>query len=232
VLTAIQPTDENFGARRAIDIVEALTNLLDERPETSAQALDDLMEAANHQNSIYPVTPAVATYITALLPDPRTEIIGPYSQHGQVTSLRAALLDWLGSLADDTGDESLAAARRHGFGIGISPQETELRAMRPAYFRVVTAFFDDPDAEVRHAAVVTALLLLDTPQEHRRHEAELARPVAELLVTSTDWRQRARALDTLDAWGQDTTALRQAEPSRLATPWERGDLPDPWRSSP
>ncbi|MEV0406900.1 hypothetical protein [Actinoallomurus sp. NPDC050550] len=195
-----------------IDVADALTKLFDENADVRARALRDLKEAANHQNTIYPATPSVALYIAAVLPDDRTEATGRYGEDDRIRPLRAALIDWLRVLAYDVDDSSVAAAQRHGFG--VYPAQAELRALRPTLFHAVMAFVDDSDVDVRHTAITTALVLLDTPQEHARHRAELAKPVADLLATSTNWYHRAQALDALDAWGEDTVTLRQTEPPR------------------
>jgi hypothetical protein len=204
--------DYAFGPED-IDVSDALVKLFDERADVRARALGDLTEAANHQNTIYPATPSVALYIAAVLSDDRTELTGRYGRDDRIRSLRAALIGWLRALAHDVSDSTVAAGQRHG--AGIYPAQAELRALRPTLFKAVMAFVDDPDVDVRHSAIATALVLLDTPQEQARHRAELATPVHELLATSTDGYYRARALDALDAWGEDTVSLRRAE---LRTP--------------
>lgn len=163
----------------------------------------------HHQNTIYRATTRVALYLAALLSDARAGVLDVEKRRGQPQSLRAVLLDWLGDMADDVSEESLAAARRIGFG--IYAEQAELRAARPTIFRFVAGFTTAPEPEVRHAAVTAALLLLDTHEERRGHQAEYEPLVEEILATSVNRYHRARALDSLDAWGRDTAILRRAE---------------------
>ncbi|MBR7827577.1 hypothetical protein KDK95_14760 [Actinospica sp. MGRD01-02] len=192
------------------DLASTLTLLLHDDAATRANALHDLQSAVHHQNTIYPSTTPVALYIAALLFDPRTDGVGVYGRNDVPRTLRAALLDWLGELADDVGEQSAAIAQR--FGYATTAEETALRALRPTLLNAATAFADSQDSDVRHAAVTTTLLLLDTIEERRRHETAYAQLVEEILATSSNRYHRARALDSLDAWGHDTTMLRRTEP--------------------
>lgn len=190
-------------------VAEALEKLLDNDPAVGTRALRDLREAANHQNTLYAVTTSVARYVAAVLPDPRTEAIGDYRRGRPPGPLRAALLDWLGDMADDASDAAVAGARSLGFE--MSAAQAEFRAARPALFAAVSQYVDDGDDRVRHAAVVAALLLLDSIEERERHRVEFAPRLAELLKTSGVGFHRERALDSLDIWGEDTGDLWRAE---------------------
>lgn len=192
-----------------IKLADALTKILADDIAIRSRALADLQEAVHHQNTIYPATTRVALYLAALLSDPRAGALDVEKPRSQPRSLRAVLLDWLGEMADDVGDESLAAARR--FGFGIYAEQAEFRAARPTLFRAVAAFTSAPEPEVRHAAVTTALLLLDTHGERRGHRTGYEPLVEEILATSVNRYHRARALDSLDAWDWDTAILRRAE---------------------
>lgn len=44
------------------------------------------------------------------------------------------LLDWLGDMADDIGDEVAAIALKHGFRMDAQPEIVALRAARPVIF--------------------------------------------------------------------------------------------------
>lgn len=197
------------GLAGQVDLAQALTKLLADDKATRARALSDIQQAAHHQNTIYPATTAVALYIAALLSDPRTEAVGAFGHGEHPRQLRAALLDWLGDMAYDVGEDSSAAARRLGFE--TRTEELELRSVRPKLLAAATPFTRAPDADVRHAAVTTVLLLLETAEERRCHQTEYTPLVEEILTTSSSRYHRARAIDSLDAWGQDTTMLRRED---------------------
>lgn len=192
-----------------IVVADALEKLLDGDLAVRARALLDLHEAANHQNTIYGVTTSVASYVAAVLPDPRTETVGHYRWNTPAEPLRAALLDWLGEMADDASDAAVAGARSVGFD--MSPEEAEFRAARPALFAAVSQYVDDGDNNVRHAALVAALLLLDSVDERERHRAEFTPRLVELVLTSDIGYRRERALDSLDIWGEDTEDIWRDE---------------------
>jgi hypothetical protein len=212
-----------------IDLADALGALLAHDSAARSRALRDLQQAVHHQNTIYPATTPVALHIAALLPDPRTESVVGCERGEQPRQLRAALLDWLGEMAYDVGEESIAAGQR--FGIGITPEQAELRAARPALLTATEPFINAADADVRHAAITTVLLLLDAPAERELHRAKYADLVDEVLATSSNPYHRARALDSLDAWGRDTTTLRRAEPTRVvdtANAWPQWNAEPPF----
>lgn len=108
-----------------IVVADELVRLLDDDPEVRVKALNALSEAANHQNTIYEVTPSVARYLAALLVDQRTEAMGLFRRNKPLVSLRVALVDWLGYMANDASDEAAAGAAR--FGFGVSPAMAEFR---------------------------------------------------------------------------------------------------------
>jgi hypothetical protein len=188
-----------------IVVADALEKLLNDDIAVKARALSDLHEAAHHQNTIYGVTTSVAVYVAAVLPDPRTETVGHYRRNRPTEPLRAALLDWLGEMADDASDVAVAGARSVGFD--MSPEQAEFRAARPALFAAVSQYVDDADVHVRHAALVAALLLLDSVEERERHRAEFTPRLMELVLTSDVSYRRERALDSLDIWEEHTEDL-------------------------
>lgn len=193
------------------DLANTLALLLHDNPATRTKALRDLQSAVHHANTISPSTTPVALYIAALLSDPRTEEIDVIDRHTCPRPMRAALLDWLGEMASDVGEESITALRRVGFP--ITAEEAALRAARPTLVLATTAFTGDHDADIRHAAVTATLLLLDTREECRSYQTEYAPLVEDILATSSNRFHRARALDSLDAWGHDTRRLRRVEPA-------------------
>lgn len=91
----------------AEDTPEHLTALLNPDQHVRSQALDHLHYAVHHQTTLYTATIPAALYVAGILPDSRTawpvDLPGP---------MRAALLGWLGSVADQADDE--AAGRKPG----------------------------------------------------------------------------------------------------------------------
>lgn len=192
-----------------IVVANELVDLLDDDPAVRVKALGALREAGNHQNTIYQVTPPLAQYVAALLADQRTEAVASYRRNKPPVSLRVALLDWLGFIANDASDEVVAGAAR--FGFGTSPAMEEFRSMRPSLFDVVEKFAGHPDEATRCAAVTACLLLLDNVEERGRHRERFAPLVAEILDSSVDGYYRDRAIESLEAWGEPTEGLRRDE---------------------
>lgn len=203
----------------AADLPAGLALFLDGSLTVRTEAIGRWLEVVNHQNSIYQATTPVARYVAALLADPRTaelkvvEVIGGRPAH---PPLRAVLIDWLGSIADDASDTVVANMQRLGFD--EYPEMEELRSARPVLLRAVEAFLNDADPAVRHAAITAALLLLDTSEQRDRCRGKYEPLVRDVLATSAVGYYRDRALNVLDTWGQDTAALRAAEPQRPYSP--------------
>jgi hypothetical protein len=143
----------------AVDVPGALCRLLDEDLAVRADALDHLERFLHNQNTIYPATVPTALYLAAILPDPRTAALGVHRRDDWPRPQRAALIDWLGEIADDVRDDAVAIRRRHGFA--DYPPIHELRAHRDTISRAVAAFLDDPEPATRDAAVITSVLLTD-----------------------------------------------------------------------
>ncbi|MFE0461927.1 hypothetical protein ACFW1A_22035 [Kitasatospora sp. NPDC058965] len=184
----------------------ALAALLDPDPTVQQRALDHDLEPLRHQNSIYPPAVYAAQYIAAILPDPRTATVGTYQlyQRHQRTQrprpLRAALLDWLGFLAYDANDWNADFDRLHGY---LHPERDAVRAMRPLLFGAVSPFLRDPEAEVRQAALVTAVPLAEDPRLTHHHPALSACACDLLDSPMTDRYYHARALEGLAVWNPE-----------------------------
>jgi hypothetical protein len=198
------------------DLAETLAELLAQSLTARSSALRALLQAVHHQNTIYSSTTPVAVYAAALLLDPRTENIEVNDRGKPSQPLQAALLDWLGELAYDVCDDSLAAAHRRGFT--TTTEEAELRAARPMILHAAIACTRAPDPAVRHAAVIATLRLLDIKQPTQQQQAEYSPLIQEVLAESTHRYHRAVALDTLDAWGWDTTAYQPVQPAITVPP--------------
>jgi hypothetical protein len=190
-----------------------LSRLLDPDPAVQIRAISEL-EPVCHQNSFYEATLPVALYVAAILAHPATSTVGPDRRTDPESGypVRAALLDWLGSLAYDADDECLAIGERHFSGDYLAdyPEMRAFRDHRPAFYRAVSPFLNDEDTAVRDAAIVAALPLIEHP-DLACHRDELVRRVQRLLADSTNRYNRSRCLDALLSWGFDTTELENAD---------------------
>ncbi|WP_404870914.1 hypothetical protein ACI1MP_37285 (plasmid) [Kitasatospora griseola] len=190
-----------YGA--GVKLPRVLVRLLDEDLAVSdaREALGGL-EPVRHQNSIYGATPATALFVAALLA--RRALCRP----GAADGVGALLLGWLADLALDFDDACVAVGDRHFDGRYLDgyPAMVAVRALRPVLHQAVAPFLDDPDAAVRDTALAAALALAEHPAlaPHRDDLAARARRL--LLAGDVRWR-RQQALDTLTAWGHDTTGL-------------------------
>ncbi|MFJ3329284.1 hypothetical protein ACIPMT_33140 [Streptomyces griseus] len=192
----------------------ALARLLDPDPGTRAVAVVDALEAVTHQNSIYEATVPVALYVAAILNHPATAMgnRSPDADRAPHRPTRAALLDWLSSTAYDADDENVAAGERH-CGKDFLDAYREMRAfrdLRPVFYSAVQPLLGNDDAEVRAAAVVAAIPLVEHP-DLVPHREELADQARDLLSASTDRYKRDRVFDALKTWGHDTSGLENAD---------------------
>ncbi|MER6701640.1 MULTISPECIES: hypothetical protein [Streptomyces] len=201
---AYGPADESPGL---------LLGLLADETTTQATALRHLGDPLHHQDSVYSATVPAALFVAAALMDPSTAAVlpNPIGRHEQV---RAVLLDWLESVASAVGNEAEATMARLGLHLERSPASMQVRALRPALFRAVSAFLHDPDTGVQEAAIAAAVSLLDDP-ELVQHRSVLTPLVRDVLSTSADRSYRFVAARGLHAWGQGVGPL----PAQDAGPW-------------
>jgi hypothetical protein len=195
-----------YGA--AQDTPLRLLQLLDEDPEVQAGALGQLDISVLHQDSLYSATAPAALFVAAALNDPST--LAPHENYStwddRPRPLRAALLEWLGRIADaaaygETTDED----------DGNDPGVTEaVRAVRALIYDAVLPHLLAPDPTVREAALSATAALLQSPELTGRVSGT-TQILRQLLAESTDRRERAATILTIGAWGEDTT-------SRLADP--------------
>jgi hypothetical protein len=185
---------------QAEDSPALLVGLLAEDPGAQARALRHLSDPIHHQNSVYSATVPAALFVAAALNDPSTAMALPAPGRAQ-KQVRAALLDWLGSVANEVGNEAEATMARLGLCLESDPVSVQIRALRPALFRAVSAFLHDPDAAVQEAAIAAAVSLLDAPELVEQRDV-LAPLVRDVLATSTDRAYRFVAGHGLSAWGR------------------------------
>ncbi|WP_030716340.1 hypothetical protein [Streptomyces sp. NRRL S-237] len=188
----------------------ALMRLTDPDPVVRESALRDALWAVTHQNSIYEATVPVALYVAAILDHPA--IATDRSRHDGETPRTGPtlvrLLDWLGDTAHDADDECVALGggdRVEDF-LDECPEMRAFRDARPAIFSAVRTLLGHDRADVRHAALLAAIPLIEHPLL-TACRAELADHAGGLLATSTDRRHRDRVFAGLRAWGHDTNSL-------------------------
>ncbi|WP_329133659.1 HEAT repeat domain-containing protein [Streptomyces sp. NBC_01476] len=193
----------------AEDTPSSLLRLLDDSPEVQAEALGALDMSVLHQGSLYSATPPAALFIAGILSDPRTtarhESFYPWDD--RTRALRAALLEFLGQVADaaaygETDGDDHARKVQDDADTDV----TACRAIRPALYAAVSAFIDDPDPDVREAAVGAAGALLKAPNLADQ-VPDAVRHFRRVLATRTDRRERAAAVLSISVCHQDTADL-------------------------
>jgi hypothetical protein len=189
-----------YGA--AQDTPLRLLQLLDEDPEVQAGALGQLDISVLHQDSLYSATAPAALFVAAALNDPRTLAHEDYSTwDDRPRPLRAALLEWLGRIADaaaygETTDED------DGDDPGVT---VAVRAVRGLIYDAVLPHLLAPDPTVREAALSATAALLQSPELTGRVSGT-TQILRQLLAESTDRSERAATILTIGAWGEDTTS--------------------------
>ncbi|MGW8487670.1 hypothetical protein [Streptomyces sp. NPDC055886] len=190
----------------AEDVPEILLDLVDADLRVRSKALSRLHHVVHHQNTLYTATAPAAVHVARILSDARTLETVEKEPHSFPGPMRAELMGWLDSVANAADDETAATMRRFGFPPEEYPPFVEICRTRPQLFHAVSAFLDDPDVDVRAAAISACIPLLDDPRliHHRNSLAPLLRDV---LATNPLWQYQERAVDALEKWGQDTTGL-------------------------
>ncbi|MFJ9748686.1 hypothetical protein [Streptomyces chartreusis] len=190
----------------ATNAPEMLAGLLDTSQAVRTRALHDVYGLLHHQNTIYPATVPTALYVAAILPDPRTTRSVDKDSQAFPGNIRAELLAWVDSVGTAVTDEADASGRRIGFPLDEDPPSVAVRAIRPLLFSAALDYVDDTDRYVREAAIAACIPLADDPRL-RRHRADLVPLVRQVLGSSQLWQHRERAIDALDAWGEDSSGL-------------------------
>ncbi|MFI2415792.1 hypothetical protein [Streptomyces sp. NPDC018947] len=199
-----------------------LAGLLADDPGTQARALRHLNDPLHHQNTIYSATVPAAVYVAAILGDPRTDTV-VVDCDGRALALRAALLDWVTSVAIEVDSEAEAHMAGVGFCLEEYPESVQIRALRPGLFQDVSAFLHAPDLAVREAAIAAAVSLLDAP-DLVQQRALVTPLVRDVLVSSDNRSYRFIARRGLKSWGEDTVLLPDEQDS---DPWAGGCNSEP-----
>ncbi|MGI5151471.1 hypothetical protein ACQEVC_34755 [Plantactinospora sp. CA-294935] len=198
-----------------------LAGLLTGDRDDARRALSHLWEELFHQGTIYEATPAAARFVAVALADPRVRAQpGPTREYGD-GPLRAALLLWLSQLG-----YAMGVQWREWFGDDAAGGENiggPLRPMRPRLYAVVTACLDDPDENVRDAALIAAVNLASAP-ELTPHRAALSARVRATIAADPHWCHTETAVLNLRYWGEHD--LLWTEPAELAYEPQQGTYDD------
>ncbi len=191
---------------RATDAPRTLVALLDPEQDVRTRALEDLHNVLHHQNTLYEATPPTALYVAAILPDTRTLRSVDKDHRAFPGCVRAELLLWIASVANEVTDAADAIGQQHGFPLDDYPPAVAIREIRPLLFSAASAYANDADRAVSEAALSACIPLLD---DHRllHHRAALVFVIRQVLGTSELWQHRERAIDALNAWGEDSSGL-------------------------
>ncbi|MFE4356865.1 hypothetical protein [Kitasatospora sp. NPDC056800] len=208
--TVIRETDWaslECGFTDPLRVPAGLRNVLHPDPAVRQEAQRNLRGAFDAEAcQALPATAPAATYLAALLADPRAaEALDFPDPDASDRSMRAVLLDALGHYFHSADDRTCAS-------LGHGPDESALRYLRPAVHRVVAPLLDHEDRAVRHACVFTAVSLVEHPRL-APHRAALAGHARRLLAESGRFDYRDAALEGLRDWGHDTSGLETDEDS-------------------
>ncbi|MET8291517.1 hypothetical protein ABZV80_41045 [Streptomyces sp. NPDC005132] len=199
----------------------ALAQLLDPDPQVRASAVEEVLGAVTHQNTIYEATVPVALFVAAVLNHPATAAGEGEQAEARPASYptRATLLDWLGRTACDA---CVAAGERSSVSTFLDevPDMRAFRELRPVLYRAVHQLLGDPHEEVRHAALVAAIPLAEHPHL-TAHRAELTSCARSLLSSSAQRYRRDRVLEAMKEWGHDISGLENADDVAVREHWAR-----------
>jgi hypothetical protein len=173
---------------------DELIGLLSEDPDAVGQVLATLDAAVLHQGTIYSATAPAALYVAGIIGDPRTltpcASALPWNERSR--PLRAALLEWLGNVAD-------SATWGEGGHERPDAAVAACRAIRLDLYQVVALFVEDADESVRTAATGAAGNLLCAPEL-----ADFRPAAADRLLTQARHRpphERANTALAVAQWG-------------------------------
>ncbi|MBV1947224.1 HEAT repeat domain-containing protein [Streptomyces sp. BV129] len=204
------------------DIPISLCSLVDEDPEVRSGALAALDMSVLHQGSLYTVTAPAALFVAAILDHPvgLAEHEGHFPwDDGPPRSLRAALLAWLGQVAESAayGEDPVRDRTdwqwepwhdegRHEHDPDELAALHACREIRPALYDAVEPFLSSPDTHVREVALGAAVPLLSTPELADR-VPRAAKLLRAQLGPAAGRRERASVARALGSWGMDTCDL-------------------------
>jgi hypothetical protein len=184
----------------ASDAPGQLARLLGEDAESCGDALAYLDAAILHQSSIYSATAPAAVFVAGILGDPRTliscESALPWDERER--PLRAALLEWLGRVAESAAYQELEPDDEEEWDDEAQAIEA-CRAARLDLYACIAPFLDDADPAVREATVDALTHLLLAPELADRREGVAGRLLRE--VHDATPVERAGVALTVGGWG-------------------------------
>ncbi|MFE7037405.1 hypothetical protein ACFU9Y_44695 [Streptomyces sp. NPDC057621] len=211
------------------DIPVSLCSLVDEDPQVRSEALAVLDMGVLHQGSLYTVTAPAALFVAAILDHPvgLAEHEGHFPwDDGPSRSLRAALLGWLGQVAESAAYGENPARDRANWEWQPWHEDRQgerdrdelaavqaCRDIRPALYDAVEPFLSSCDPHLCETALGAAIPLLSAPALADRVPGAAALLRARL-GTMTGRRERAAVARALSLWGMDTSdLLADADPA-------------------
>ncbi len=210
--------DHAYGS--AADAPGILVALLDPIQDVRTKALVNLHGVLHHQNTLYEVTAPTALYVCAILPDPRTTRTVEKARWDFPGNMRAELLAWIASVANEATDAADATSRRYGFPLDDYPPAVAIQRIRPLLFSASFTCADDDDRHVREAAIAACIPLLDDPLLlHRR--ATLAPLVRQVLGTMPS-----------TSWGEDSSGIEGQRNAFLFCDTDMSPDSSQWHASP
>jgi len=194
----------------AEDTPNRLLGLLSEEPEVCGDALAFLDAAVLHQGTIYPVTPPVVVFVAGILDDKRIGVVCesalPWDERSR--PLRAGLLEWLGAVAesaiwsqeadDDSGFDDMEDEGNDDNAGSIAATRA-CRALLPEVYQAIKPFLDDPDEDVRQAALGAVGRMIVAPELIEFRGEQVGRLLRE--AASQTPREKAITALTLGNWG-------------------------------
>jgi hypothetical protein len=147
-----------------------------------------------------------ALYVAAVLSDPRTTRTVDKDRQAFPGCMRAELLRWITSVANEVTDKAEAISRRFGFALVDCPPAVGIQRIRPLLFSASLPCTEDTDRHVREVALTACIPLLGDPRL-LHHRGTLVPLIRDALGTSELWQHRERAIDALNAWGQDSSGI-------------------------
>ncbi|WP_243659492.1 hypothetical protein [Streptomyces sp. BK205] len=212
----------------AAEAPRQLAALLDADEGARTRALSYLHNTLHHQNTLYEATVPAALYVAAILSDPRGTRAVDKDRHSFPGCMHAELLGWIASVANEVTNEAAVLSKHYGFPLDDYAPAVGIQKIRPTLFAASLPYTGESDRHVREAALTACIPLLDDPRllHHRRPLVPLIR---EALGTSELWQHRERAIDTLNAWGEDTSGLEgQRNPFLVCDSDRPADDPTTW----
>ncbi len=194
------------GYGSATEAPKKLAALLDADEGVRTRALSYIHNTLHHQNTLYEATVPAALYVAAILSDPRTTRTVDKDRHSFPGCMRAELLRWIASVASEVTEEAAVRSKHHGFPLDTYAPAVGIQKIRPTLFSASLPYTEESDRQVSEAALTACIPLLDDPRL-LHHRGSLVPAIREILGTSDLWQHRERAMDTLEAWGEDSSGF-------------------------